>query len=144
MTLSLSDVAKECRKCSVVKPLEDFYRHPEMHDGHLNICKACKLIYQHQRVLDGFTQPIDWKRYHTSPKRKMDTSIKAKQWREKNPDGMRAHSAVSHAINNGKISRGVCEVCGEKGHAHHDDYNYPLIIRWLCPLHHARHHAGMP
>jgi hypothetical protein len=32
---------KVCFKCSVEKPLTDYYTHPQMGDGHLNKCKAC-------------------------------------------------------------------------------------------------------
>lgn len=28
-----------------------------------------------------------------------------------------------------------------KANAHHDDYAKPLEVRWLCALHHQRHHA---
>ena len=32
---------KECYECKSRKPLEAFYKHTEMSDGHLNICKEC-------------------------------------------------------------------------------------------------------
>jgi hypothetical protein len=36
-----------------------------------------------------------------------------------------------------------CEVCKETNvDAHHDDYNKPLDVRWLCKKHHREHHKS--
>jgi|GEM_PF-990020 len=45
-------------------------------------------------------------------------------------------------ITAGKLIKEPCEVCGtEKDvEAHHDDYNKPLDVRWLCRKHHREHH----
>ena len=32
---------KKCFKCNIEKPIEDFYPHPRMTDGHLGKCKDC-------------------------------------------------------------------------------------------------------
>jgi hypothetical protein len=60
------------------------------------------------------------------------------------PERKIAHNAVNHAIKSGSMSRGPCEVCGttEGVHGHHDDYERPLDVRWLCYEHHLSLHRG--
>lgn len=61
-----------------------------------------------------------------------------------------AHNAIEQAIEAGEMQRREsCEQCGDAGtfkdgrtkiQAHHDDYNKPLEVRWLCQrCHHAWH-----
>ena len=67
--------------------------------------------------------------------------VSSAEQRRKHPDEIRARSAANHAIRDGKISPQACEVCGEeKTQAHHDDYNYPLKVRWLCVRCHNEWH----
>jgi hypothetical protein len=55
---------------------------------------------------------------------------------------MLAHAKVGKAIRQGRLTREPCEVCGASfAEAHHDDYDKPLQVRWLCPEHHRAHHA---
>lgn len=57
----------------------------------------------------------------------------------------RAQWKVAAAKLNRVLIPQPCEVCGsEIVDAHHDDYSKPLDVRWLCPLHHRRLHAGVP
>jgi hypothetical protein len=51
-----------------------------------------------------------------------------------------ARSAVKLAIEQGRLVRDACEVCGEEAQAHHDDYGKPLDVRWLCRRHHGEIH----
>ena len=63
----------------------------------------------------------------------------------------RAHNKVEKAVKAGRMQRpDHCEHCGEKPppfadgrtaiQAHHDDYQRPLQVRWLCqPCHHQWH-----
>lgn len=60
-----------------------------------------------------------------------------RKWRINNPLKVKAHTELNEAIRKGIIHRQPCEICGNlKTHAHHEDYNKPLEVRWLCPLHH--------
>ncbi len=41
----------------------------------------------------------------------------------------------------GLIQREPCEVCGSpEVDAHHEDYDQPLRVRWLCRRHHWQEH----
>lgn len=70
---------------------------------------------------------------------------KAKQMRgsaARHPDRHSARRAVRTAIESGRLTRGVCEVCASpNAHAHHDDYGKPLDVRWFCRMHHDEHHT---
>lgn len=52
-----------------------------------------------------------------------------------------AKRLFGRAVREGTIVRQSCEVCGKpNAHGHHEDYNKPLDVVWLCTVHHhARH-----
>lgn len=53
----------------------------------------------------------------------------------------RAHQAVERALKKGILTKLTCEQCGDQNsQAHHDDYNKPLEVRWLCKKHHYEWH----
>lgn len=48
------------------------------------------------------------------------------------------------AVVSGLIIKMPCEVCGSlKSVAHHDNYNNPLSVRWLCRGHHRDYHRSI-
>lgn len=51
-----------------------------------------------------------------------------------------AQSLSSGILNENPELRQVCCVCGKPAHAHHEDYSKPLMVVFLCPLHHALRH----
>ena len=64
-------------------------------------------------------------------------------WRRANLPKYTAHLAVQRAIVSGKLQKQSCEVCGHAAvDAHHDRYDEPLNVRWLCRRHHVRLHLG--
>lgn len=73
----------------------------------------------------------------------LKTATRQANWRRANAEKYMAHLAVQRALNSGDLVRGVCEVCGgENTDAHHDRYDRPLEVRWLCRQHHTRLHSG--
>jgi hypothetical protein len=150
---------KICRTCGDDKPITEFYVHKQMADGYLNICKGCvKLRVKKHRCENDSVREYDRRRYWENPARMEYSKKQRKEWYannkersfenakryiRKNPEKRKAHQMVSNAIRDGKLLRQPCEICGEKGHAHHEDYLKPLEVRWLCPTHHMRHHHGI-
>jgi len=53
-----------------------------------------------------------------------------------------AGSQARKAVKAGTLERQPCEVCGstERVEGHHDDYDQPLAVRWLCKQHHEEAH----
>jgi hypothetical protein len=55
-----------------------------------------------------------------------------------------ARKRVFLALNRGRITKLSCEVCNDPDtQAHHNNYNKPLEIRWLCKKHHYQLHKVM-
>lgn len=53
----------------------------------------------------------------------------------------RCKSQVFQAVKSGALIKKPCEVCGNpKSEGHHEDYDKPLDVKWLCRLHHAEAH----
>ena len=56
----------------------------------------------------------------------------------------KARSDLNHHLRDKHIDRKPCEVCGDTiSEAHHDDYDKPLDVRWLCFRHHRSHHRAI-
>ena len=50
---------------------------------------------------------------------------------------------VGMRVKRGLLIKYPCEVCGEvKVEGHHDDYDKPYEVRWLCKKHHHDHHLN--
>ena len=64
-------------------------------------------------------------------------------WRGANRLKRRAHRMVEYALSKGRIERKPCADCGaEKSQAHHDDYEKPLEVKWLCAACHGKRHRA--
>lgn len=137
---------KTCFVCQAAKPLQDFYRHSRMADGHLNKCKDCTKTQNAQHRASNLEkcQEYDRDRYHTDSVRRAASNASSKRSRIRNPEKYKARTAVGNAIRDGRLIRQGCEVCGAFAEAHHEDYQEPLKVKWLCKIHHeATHHLDV-
>lgn len=130
--------AKKCFKCEAVKPLEDFYRHPMMSDGRVNKCKECNK----KDVKENRLHKIDYYREYDRKRGNRQPEEYGREYIKRFPIKYYAHTIVGNHIRDGKLIRMPCEVCGDvkRIHAHHDDYAFPLSVRWLCAAHHRQWH----
>lgn len=129
---------KQCFRCETIKPLVEFYKHSEMADGHLNKCKECTradTAKRHEKI----QQDSELREKEESRQRE-----KTRRYRLGKGKIVDAHKAVKAAILAKRLFKKPCEICGaERVDAHHEDYDKPLDVRWLCRRHHLERHMEM-
>ena len=133
---------KECFKCKTVKPLSDFYKHSKMADGHVNKCKECNKndVTDHRNKNLEKIREYDRARGKESKRIKATTEV-TRAWRAEDVRRNVAHSLVAKAIREGQLDRSPCVRCGAiKSVAHHEDYDHPLVVMWLCQACHKQRH----
>jgi hypothetical protein len=138
---------KACIECGATKPLTDYYKHPEMADGTLGVCKDChKGRMKVRRLTNPAVQEYDRARWRADPQRKAATRARAERWAEKNPLAKKAHIAVNNAARDGRLQKSPCALCGSEKNiqGHHKNYDRPLDVIWLCTTCHHRIHATFP
>lgn len=137
---------KKCFNCNKEKPLNDFYRHERMADGHLNKCKECvknasKKTYLKIQLTPELAIKERKRQRLKEQKRRLEGKVKKYPRTVKRS---KASDAVWIAIQAGSIIKKPCQICGNtKVHAHHEDYSRPLDVTWLCVRHHNDRHIHL-
>jgi len=149
---------KKCFKCNIEKPLTEFYKHKQMADGHLNKCKECNK----KDVKENRENNSEYYKEYERERAKLPHRVKAREdyaktdqgkekgnnakikWTRRNPIKRMASIIVGNAVRDGKLTKNyTCESCfatPQRIHGHHDDYAFPLVVRWLCPGCHNKWH----
>jgi len=142
-------LSKPCIKCSAIKPLDAYYRHSMMRDGHLNKCIDC--VKADMRT--SRTARIEYYKAYDRQRAKDPKRVAARvAYNQKNPrprpeldpQKKAARTALSNAIRDGKIIKPPeCQICAvsDDVHGHHEDYSLPLDVIWVCTGCHALIHA---
>lgn len=153
--LSTKPPAKACSKCSIDKPLTEYYPKKTAKRGYTAACKSCHIkdVLSRYKASPKQLNKSKWQKenqpkYEKDKKRNQSAKRRAYKkayntaYRAKNKEKCLAHRLVVKALREEVLSREPCEKCGDKkSEAHHDDYSKPLTVRWLCTHHHKEHHA---
>lgn len=132
---------KECFKCLHIKPLSDFYKHPQMGDGHLNKCKECAKLdtLQNRRMNPEYYREYDRLRSDL-PHRQQKRAEIIHQQKTEQPEKYYARTKAGNALRDGRLRKEPCYFCGSKENLemHHPDYTKPLRVYWLCRICHRK------
>lgn len=140
--------------------MDDFYNHNGMKDGKLGKCKECcktdtkanvavnKQYYKdYDKKRASMPHRVQAAKLYVNTSRGKEKANRAKiAWIERNPVKRVANVIVGNAVRDGTLLKpSSCEVCHKvvgRINGHHDDYAYPLIVRWLCSKCHAERHKA--
>lgn len=139
-----------CKACKEEKNENEFYAN----DKTCKVCRRAMVKANREKNADYYRQ-YDKDRFKNDPRvkerhkryaqteRGKNSAAKAKRkYIEQNPIKRGAHIITGNAIRDGILIKKPCEICGcTTVHAHHDDYAYPLSVRWLCAKHHKEWHS---
>ncbi len=148
----MTEKAKRCSKCGQVKAHSAFYKRKSTACGCQPACKECsaaraadyylrhrerliatRLAYYYKHRESALVKRRRHERLHAS-----EYAERLRARRKKNPLIPRARGTARR-----HLSPEPCSKCGstDQIHAHHDDYNQPLDVVWLCHVCHSHLHA---
>ena len=149
----------KCNICKQPLPFEMFYKNKSKAQGINSTCKKCdkkrNLRYYYANRENALSR---MHKYYKDNKLKCRTVQKVyyskhrpeylernRQERIKYPLKIQCRRKTYSAIGSGKLIRGTCcKDCGanqERMYGHHEDYNKPLDVVWLCSSCHMRRHS---
>ncbi len=150
---------RTCKKCGGVKEINEFVRVPRPKKTYYTY--TCKKCVSEQAKAKWFVRREEYrKKYTPEVTKELRRRFKERHGAEyintyqreyyKNNIARRIRARVygrlHYAIRTGKIIAGIkCEQCGKehcKIESHHEDYNKPLEVKWLCTECHGLIHTS--
>lgn len=143
---------RQCRFCKELLSLDSFYVSDKWK------CKDCRKALTKKNRAD---KP-DYYKHYDRERSELDHRVQARKeyqkteayklsrlsvtakYRENHPNKYKCQTAVGNALRLGKLQRYPCIICGDpKSQGHHEDYDKPLDVTWLCDRHHKARHAQL-
>jgi len=113
--------------CKNLLHITEFNLAKSTHDGLQPGCRKCHAEYKIG--------------YEKTTKSIIAQKLSTIKWQLSNKDKKQVHRIVQQAIKSGQLIKQPCEVCSSiRSEAHHEDYNEPLEVNWLCRKHHQVRH----
>lgn len=122
-----------CVKCGAEKPQSEYYEKDRT-------CKVCRrALVRERRKTNPKVQEYDRLRGNRQ------TLEDTRAYRGANLKKYKATTWVNNAIRDGRLIKSEnCEVCNGtfQIEGHHDDYDQPKVVRWLCSRCHSLWHSA--
>ncbi len=124
------DGLRRCGNCLEIKTFDEFQKDAAKSFGLKTKCRRCSFLLN--------------KAYFSTEHGKKIVSEQTKRKWIRVRHKVSCRNALNQAIASGIVAKGVCQTCGSPDvEAHHDDYNFPLAVRWLCRKHHNSIHGKL-
>lgn len=119
---------KKCSKCLRSKELSKFNRRARSRDGLNTACRECTKARSRKYLVSALG-------------RKTRTKYRKEVAEVRDKKKLHARRKVKEALKDGRLVRQSCMNCDDKlSHAHHQDYERPLEVIWLCAICHRSVH----
>lgn len=149
-----SSYCKKCRKQYLAQPkMQQYKKRPEVVAKHRESSRVDywkhwdrQAVYRHKyNKLNRQKRCAAARKYYAKNAEKIRDYHRKWRTLSENKKKQYAVSCIKLALKQGKLIRPAqCEIndafCYGKINAHHDDYNKPFKIRWLCRSHHIWYH----
>ena len=131
---------KVCSTCIIVKSETEFYKKKTAKDGLQPKCKGCVKKYNNSYYTTHREQIVKRSKDWSIKNPEKVAEIQRKYHPKKDKQKVNARGQTNYAIKTGKLIKQPCPCGDKKVEAHHENYDEPLIVDWLCMKCHAKLH----
>lgn len=137
---------KRCATCKEIKLHVEFAPHNGSHDGRRNHCRTCLAVGRRAVKSETPEQTARRKQRQSRPEWQRSHAEALRRHAERFPKAARASRLATAAVKAGRLKPAErcqaadCDYAGRL-EKHHHDYDKPLSVLWVCPMHHRQGHS---